>query len=60
MELRSWKLNFRTEIRMRTAELQVTMLWIKEVEVAKSIADTIHGDRLQGNIIFMISNCLMR
>ena len=35
MEFQSWKLNFRTEVCMRTAEPQVTMLWIKEVEVAK-------------------------
>ena len=36
MEFQSWKLSFRTEVCMRTAEPQVTMLWIKEVEVVKS------------------------
>ena len=41
MEFQSWKLNFRTEVCMRTAEPQVTMLWIKEVEVAKSIDELV-------------------
>ena len=36
MELQSWKVNFRTEV-LRTADPQITMLWIKEVEIAKSI-----------------------
>ena len=36
VEFQGWKLNFRTVVCMRTAEPQVTMLWIKEVEVAKS------------------------
>ena len=30
MEFQGWKLNFRTEVCMRTAESQVTVLWIKE------------------------------
>ena len=37
MEFQRWKVNFRTEVCVRTAEPQVTMLWIKEVEIAKSI-----------------------
>ena len=37
MEFQSWKVNFRTEFCLRTADLQITMLWIKEVEIAKSI-----------------------
>ena len=36
VEFQSWKINFRTEVCFRTADPQVTMLWIKEVEVAKS------------------------
>ena len=34
MEFQSWKLNFRTEVCMRTADPQVTTLWIKEGEIA--------------------------
>ena len=37
MEFQSWKVNFRTEVCLRTADRQITMLWIKEVEIAKSI-----------------------
>ena len=37
MEFQSWKVNFRTEVRLRAADPQITMLWIKEVEIAKSI-----------------------
>ena len=33
-EFQSWMFKFRTEVCMRTADPQVTMLWIKEVEVA--------------------------
>ena len=36
MDFQSWKLNFRTEVCKRTVDPQVTMLWIIEVEVAKS------------------------
>ena len=32
MEFQSWKVNFRTEVCLGTADLQVTILWIKEVE----------------------------
>ena len=33
MEFESWKDNFRTEVCLRTADPQVTMLWIKEVQI---------------------------
>ena len=37
MEFQGWKTNFRTESCLKTADPQVTMHWIKEVEIAKSI-----------------------
>ena len=37
MEFQSWKVNFRTEVCPRTADPHITMHWIKEVEIAKSI-----------------------
>ena len=37
MEFQSWIVNFRTEVCLRTADRQITMHWIKEVEIAKSI-----------------------
>ena len=33
----NWKINFRIEGCLRTAYLHVTIIWIKEVEIAKSI-----------------------
>ena len=36
MEFQSWKINVRTEVCIRTADLEITMHWIKEVEIAKS------------------------
>ena len=37
MEFQSWKVNFRTEVCLRTADPQITLHWIEEVEIAKSI-----------------------
>ena len=37
VEFQCWKVNFRTEVCLRTADTQITMLWTKEVENAKSI-----------------------
>ena len=39
MEFQSWKVNLRTEVCLRTADPQITMLWIKEVEIAQSIEE---------------------
>ena len=41
LEFQSWKDNFRTEVCLRTAEHQVTMLWTKEVETAESIDERV-------------------
>ena len=41
VEFQSWKINFRTEVCLGTADLQVTILWIKEVEIAKSIQELV-------------------
>ena len=37
MEFQSWKVNFKTEVCSKTADPHLTMHWIKEVEIAKSI-----------------------
>ena len=47
-EFQSWKLNFRTELCMRTAESQVTMLWIKEVEIAETIDELVTSRSITG------------
>ena len=48
VEFQSWTLNFRTEVFMRTADPQVTMLWIKEVEVSKSIDELVTSRSITG------------
>ena len=58
--IQSWKLNSRTEVCIRTAGLQITMQWIKEVEASKSITNSLYRDRSQDNNILLISMCLMR
>ena len=37
--MESWKVNFRTEVCLRTADPQITLHWIKELEIAKSMDD---------------------
>ena len=37
MEFPSWKVNFKTEVCSKSADLHLTIHWIKEVEIAKSI-----------------------
>ena len=40
MEFESWKVNFKTEVCAKTANRQITMSWITEVERAKSIDES--------------------
>ena len=39
MEFQSWKVNFKTEVCSKTADPHLTMHWVKEVEIAKSIVE---------------------
>ena len=48
MEFQSWKVNFRTEVCLRTADSQITMLWIKEDEMAKSIGELVTSRSITG------------
>ena len=41
MEFQSLKINFRTEVCIRTADPQVTMHWIKEVVIAKPMDELV-------------------
>ena len=47
-EFQSWTLNLRTEVCLRTADPQITMLWIKEVEIAKSIDELMTSRSITG------------
>ena len=55
MEFQSWKVNFETEVCANTVFPRVTMHWIKEVEIAKSIDDLTTPRSITGTAI-----CLMR
>ena len=48
VEFQSWKVNFRTEVCLRTADTRITMLWIKEVEIAKSIDELVTSRSITG------------
>ena len=37
MEVQSWKVNFKTEVCSKSADPHLTMYWVKEVEITKSI-----------------------
>ena len=46
VEFQSWKINFRTEACLRTADPQITMLWVKEVEGTPLRARSLEWDVL--------------
>ena len=48
VEVQSWKLDLRTEVCMRAADPQVTMLCFKEVEEAKSIDELVTSRSITG------------
>ena len=48
MELESWKVNFKTEVCAKTANPQITMSWITEVERAKSIDESSTSQSILG------------
>ena len=41
VEFQSWKVNFKSEVCSKSADPHLTMQWIKEVEIAKSIDDLV-------------------
>ena len=48
VKFQSWKVNFETEVCSTSADLHLTMLWIKEVEIAKSIDDLLTSQSTTG------------
>ena len=48
MKFQSWKVNFKTEACAKTADPHLTMLWIKEVGIAKSIDDRMTSRSIVG------------
>ena len=52
MEFESWKVNFKTEVCAKTANPQITMSWITEVEKAKSIDESSTSQSILGRTDF--------
>ena len=52
MEFQSWKVNFRTEVCTKTADPQITVHWIKKVEIAKSIDELMTSRSIVGRTDF--------
>ena len=53
MEVQRWMLNCKTEFGMRTAKPHVSMLWIKDVEIAKSIDELMTSQSITGQLKFL-------
>ena len=61
MEFQSWKVNFKTEVRSKSADPHLTMHWIKEVERTKSIDELTTSRSIFGRNDFTQNTiCLMR
>ena len=60
MEFQCWSVNFKNEVCTKTADPQTTMLWIKEVETAKSIDEPQASRSIMVRTDFPTSICLMR
>ena len=60
MEFQSWKVNFKTEVCADSQFLHITMHWIKEVEIAKSIDDLSTSRSITGRKISPTLSCSMR
>ena len=48
LEFQSWKVNFKTEVCAISVFPQITLHWIKEVEIAKSINDLLTSRSITG------------
>ena len=52
MKFQSWKVNFKTEVCSKSADPQLTMQLIKDVEIAKSIDELMTSRSITGRIDF--------
>ena len=48
MEVQSWKVNFNTEVCSKAADPCLTMRWIKEVEIEKSVDELMTSQSILG------------
>ena len=54
LELQSWTDNFKTEVCAKSAFLDVTMRWIKEVQITKSIDDLMTAQSITGRKVSLM------
>ena len=52
LEFQSWKVNFKTEVCASSVFPQITVHWIKEVEIAKSKVDLMTSQSITGRRVF--------
>ena len=52
LELQSWKINFKTDVSAKSKFPHITMRWIKEVGIAKSIDDLMAWQSITGRTDF--------
>ena len=60
LEFERWKVNFNTEVCSKTADPNLTMQGIKEVEIAKSIGELMTSRSIAGRTDFLTTKCLMQ
>ena len=58
-DFQCWKVNFKTEVSSHWGCPTIAMLWIKEVEIAKSVDDLVTSQTIEGRD-FNPLECLMR
>ena len=52
LEFQRWKVNFKTEVRAKSAVHHITKHWVKKVEIAKSIDELITSQSITGRTDF--------
>ena len=53
MEFQSWQVHFKNDVRTTTADPHITIYWIKEVEIAKSIDELMTSRSIVGRTDFL-------
>ena len=53
-DFQCWKTNFKTEVRSNSGCPTIAMLWIKEVEVAKSVDDLMTSQSCEDKSILLL------
>ena len=59
LEFQSWKVNFKTEVCANSVFLQITVPWIQEVGIAKSVCDLLFNDEMLDAKIALALNKLL-